>query len=86
MGDLNQTSAREASQAGPLATNFAGVVAQQGFLELMISLEDGQNAGALAGRHKDPFDRILIAQARLRDFAIVSNEEVFDTYGVIRLW
>jgi PIN domain nuclease of toxin-antitoxin system len=73
-------------KAGPLATDFGGEVVRQGFLELPITLDDGQRAGALAGHHKGPFDRMLIAQARAHDLAVVSNEEAFDSYGVIRLW
>jgi PIN domain nuclease of toxin-antitoxin system len=73
-------------KAGPLAKNFASEVVRQGFLELAISLDDGQRAGALAGHHRDPFDRMLIAQSKAHDLALVSNEEVFDSYGVIRIW
>src|SRR5687767_3109214 len=73
-------------RAGPLATNFAGVVASQGFLELPIGLEDGQRAESLAVAHRDPFDRMLIAQAKSHDLALISNEELFDEYGVIRIW
>ncbi len=73
-------------RAGPLATDFAGVVAAQGFLELPIGIEDGQNAGQLAGGYRDPFDRMLIAQAKRHDLALISNEMVFDDYGVIRIW
>ena len=73
-------------KAGPLARDFAGEVVRQGFLELPITLDDGQRAGALAGNHKDPFDRMLVAQAKAHDLALVSNERAFDTYGVIRIW
>ncbi len=73
-------------RAGPLSTDFAGVVAAQGFLELPIGIEDGQHAGQLAGGHRDPFDRMLIAQAKRNDLALISNEVVFDDYGVIRIW
>ena len=41
---------------------------------------------ALALHHRDPFDRMLIAQALAHDLAIVSNERAFDRYGVRRLW
>jgi len=40
----------------------------------------------LAGAHKDPFDRMLIAQAQAEGLPIVSNELVFDEYGVRRIW
>ena len=72
--------------AGPLAVDFAREVARQGFLPLAISLLHGQDAGALPGPHRDPFDRMLIAQARHEHMALVSNEAVFDGYGVTRLW
>lgn len=71
---------------GPLARDFAGEIGRQGFLELPISLEDGQRAGSLTGEHKDPFDRMLIAQSKVYNLALISSEEVFDSFGVIRLW
>jgi PIN domain nuclease of toxin-antitoxin system len=36
--------------------------------------------------HKDPFDRLLIAQAQVEDMVLVSNERLFDNYAVRRLW
>jgi PIN domain nuclease of toxin-antitoxin system len=73
-------------EIGRLANDFASVVAQQGFLALDITLEQGQRAGALPGKHKDPFDRMLIAQSQVQNLVLVSNEIVFDYYGVSRLW
>jgi PIN domain nuclease of toxin-antitoxin system len=73
-------------QAGDLVSNFAGEVEQEGFLMLPVSAEHGARAGLLPGPHKDPFDRMLIAQAQAEDVAIISNETVFDHYGVRRLW
>jgi len=58
----------------------------QGFVGLPISLRHAQVAGTLPGPHRDPFDRMLIAQAMLEKLAIVSNEQPFDAYGVARLW
>jgi PIN domain nuclease of toxin-antitoxin system len=43
-------------------------------------------AGDLAINHRDPFDRLLIAQAQVEDLTLVSNERLFDTAGVSRLW
>ncbi len=63
-----------------------GCVAGQGFAELAISVADAERAGRLAGPHLDPFDRMLIAQALGGDLVLVSNEGVFDGYGVARLW
>ncbi len=56
-----------------VALDTAGVIASQGFEELTISVADAERAGRLPGPHRDPFDRMLIAQALSRDLAIVST-------------
>jgi PIN domain nuclease of toxin-antitoxin system len=72
--------------AAAVAVNLAQAVALQGFISLPISFAHGQSAGALPGPHKDPFDRMLIAQAMLDGMVLISNEQRFDVYGVRRLW
>jgi len=66
--------------------NLIEAIVDQGFAHLPIDLRHGQAAGALPGPHRDPFDRMLIAQAMLENMALVSNERAFDVYGVRRLW
>ncbi len=66
--------------------DLAGVMTTQRFQELPISIQHANTAGALPGPHRDPFDRMLIAQALVEDFDLVSNERAFDAYGVRRLW
>jgi PIN domain nuclease of toxin-antitoxin system len=73
-------------EAADLVSNFPIEIVQEGFQLLPISAEHGIRAGLLPGPHKDPFDRMLIAQSQAEDIPIVSNEAVFDTYGVRRLW
>lgn len=58
----------------------------QGFRPLPISLEHAELAGQLRIEHKDPFDRMLIAQAQAEDMWLVSNEKLFDAAGVRRTW
>jgi len=41
---------------------------------------------SMALHHRDPFDRMLVAQALVDGLDLVSNEEVFDQYGVKRVW
>jgi PIN domain nuclease of toxin-antitoxin system len=53
---------------------------------LAITVEHAALAGALDIAHKDPFDRLLIAQARIELVPIVSNEKLFDNFGVDRIW
>lgn len=73
-------------EADRLAGDIRGAIAGQGFAELPVSVTDAERAGRLPGPHRDPFDRMLIAQALAHDFALVSNEKAFDRYGVRRLW
>jgi PIN domain nuclease of toxin-antitoxin system len=73
-------------EAGPLAIDFVESIAAEGFAELPIMVRDGEAAGRLPGRHRDPFDRMLIAQALAGSLTFVSNEPLFDRYGVARLW
>jgi len=72
--------------AGSVAHDVAAVMASEGFEELSVSVRHGQRAGDLGGRHRDPFDRMLIAQAMIEDLTLVSNEKAFDAYAVKRLW
>jgi PIN domain nuclease of toxin-antitoxin system len=69
-----------------VADDLAGAIESQGFIGLPVSIPHAQAAGALPGPHRDPFDRMLIAQAMLDDLVLVSNESAFDAYGVRRLW
>jgi len=61
-------------------------ILDQRFIGLPISVRHGQVGGALPGPRRDPFDRLLIAQAIVEHLVIVSNEQSFDVYGVRRLW
>jgi PIN domain nuclease of toxin-antitoxin system len=72
--------------AATIAADLTRVLAAEGFVSLPISVAHGQAAGALPGPHRDPFDRMLMAQAMLGDLVLMSNEQRFDAYGVRRLW
>jgi PIN domain nuclease of toxin-antitoxin system len=61
-------------------------VLAQGFRALPISLAHAERAGQLRIAHRDPFDRMLIAQALAEDTSLASNERVFDAAGVKRYW
>lgn len=66
--------------------SFHSNLRKLGFSELPISVEHAQRAGLLPGKHKDPFDRMLIAQAQAEGMLLISNEELFDAYHVHRIW
>ena len=73
-------------EASDLVSNFPTEIEHEGFQILPISAEHGIRAGLLPGPHKDPFDRVLIAQSQAENIPIISNETVFEAYGVRRLW
>ncbi len=72
--------------AALLAQDFEAIIATQGFSELAISVHHARLAGEMNIPHKDPFDRLLIAQAKVEDMVLVSNEGLFDGFAVNRLW
>ncbi|HVI04687.1 MAG TPA: type II toxin-antitoxin system VapC family toxin [Sphingomicrobium sp.] len=72
--------------AALLARDFEAIVADQGFDELPITIHHARLAGEMKIEHRDPFDRLLIAQAQAEDMVLVSNETLFDTFAVNRLW
>jgi PIN domain nuclease of toxin-antitoxin system len=53
---------------------------------LPISLEHATMVEDLKTHHRDPFDRLLIAQATIDKLSLVSIDSVFDQYGISRLW
>ena len=73
------------SAANPV-NDFDRELRLDGFESLAISAQHGIRAGLLPGPYKDPFDRMLIAQAQADNLAIVSNAKIFDQYGVRRFW
>ncbi|HMU63705.1 MAG: type II toxin-antitoxin system VapC family toxin [Nitrosomonas sp.] len=72
--------------AQAVVTNFYEYLAQQGFTPLDITPDHALRAGSLPGSHRDPFDRMLIAQAQNLNMSLISNEELFDQYGIQRIW
>ena len=61
---------------------FAAAVLRGGFEPLAITHEHAEAAGALPVHHRDPFDRLLVAQAQLENLVIVSRDRVFERYDV----
>src|SRR5262249_59275243 len=72
--------------ATDLAADFSGLIEREGFQPLAISSEHGIRTGLLPGPHKDPFDRMLIAQAQAENIPVISNEASFESYGVRCIW
>lgn len=69
-----------------LLDDFDGQLAAGGFRTLETSTRHVIRSGTLPLHHKDPFDRLLIAQALDLNIPILSADEIFDLYGVQRIW
>ena len=61
-------------------------LAANGFRPLAIDLKHAARVATLRFHHRDPFDRLLVAQALEEDLAVVTADPVFAKYGVIRIW
>lgn len=64
----------------PLGMN--GLIEEEGFLPLAITLFHGEQAGELPALHRDPFDRMLVAQAQAEGLEIVTADRQLARYGV----
>ena len=69
-----------------VAADVLGCIRAQGFVPLDLTVLHAQRAGSLPLIHADPFDRALISQALLEGVPILSVDEIFDGYGVTRIW
>jgi PIN domain nuclease of toxin-antitoxin system len=55
---------------------------ESGFLELPVTFRHAERVVALPAHHRDPFDRLLIAQANIEELALVTRDPVFGRYPV----
>ena len=72
--------------AQALSEDFSGYLRRYHFEALAVAVEHGRLAGRLAGPHKDPFDRMLAAQALIEDVPLVTSDPVFSGFGVKAIW
>ena len=73
-------------EAALLVDNPIGVLKSLEIQALPLSIEHARLAGSLPNPHKDPFDRMLAAQALLEGLTLVSADSIFDAFAVARLW
>lgn len=69
-----------------LGERFRAEVARHGFDTVAINWDHAATAGALPLHHRDPFDRMLIAQAQCDNLKLVSPDEAFAPYKIERIW
>lgn len=69
-----------------LAADIGPTADRAGFVLLSLTLEHALIAGALPLPHRDPFDRLLAAQAIVESYSILSTDMAFDGLGASRTW
>jgi PIN domain nuclease of toxin-antitoxin system len=70
----------------PFEVLMARAIRENGLRLLPVELAHTAAAGDLPFHHRDPFDRMLIAQAQVGDLPAISADASFDAYGVRRIW
>jgi PIN domain nuclease of toxin-antitoxin system len=72
--------------AEKLEQNYLAVMEEAGYELLSIDTASALRAGRLTAEHKDPFDRMIAAQALALDIAVLSPDPLLDSFGVRRIW
>lgn len=72
--------------AEALERHFVERVTGAGYTLLAVDVNSALRAGRLSGEHKDPFDRMIAAQALIEDIAVLSSDAKLDAFGIQRIW
>ena len=72
--------------ANQLLADLPEILAQQGFESLPVQFQHGLRAGAYEQAHRDPFDRLLAAQAELEQLTLVSVDTALQAFPCELLW
>ena len=62
------------------------ILADRGMSPLPIEAAHAIDAAALPPLHRDPFDRMIVAQSRIEEFPVVTNDVAIRAYGVQTIW
>lgn len=73
-------------EANSIAEDLEGVLADRDFSPLAVTVAHGRLAGFLPGPHRDPFDRMLAAQAIIEKMPLVTADPAFHNFDVEILW
>lgn len=85
-GSIWEMAIKEAAGKLDVPDDFVATMADRGFAELPITARHGLVAGGLPPHHRDPFDRMLVAQARAERLAVVTGDARIAAYEVPLLW
>ncbi len=70
----------------PLALDLPNLIKEEGFEELPIGIAEAIRAGLLPLHHRDPFDRLMVAQAQHLNIPVLSSDRLLDLYDIKRIW
>ncbi len=73
-------------EAAPIVSGFDLLSARSGFTPLPVTVAHARLAGSLQGKHRDPFDRMLVAQAMHDALIVVTRDAAITQYGVLTIW
>lgn len=73
-------------EAGDVPSELGRYLRKARFVELAVNMAHALAAGALPGPHRDPFDRMLIAQAQLETLPVITTDPVFRDYAARVIW
>ena len=86
VGDFHQTEPRQLRLPVDFARYIPEQMALNGFTQLAIGFRHVAGCSRLPWHHRDPFDRLLIAQAIEEELSLISRDAAFDQYGINRIW
>ena len=69
-----------------LESDLPGILEESGFAMLSLSFHHLGGVARLPFHHRDPFDRVLVAQAQIEDLILLSRDPSLDPYGITRIW
>ncbi|HVA88401.1 MAG TPA: type II toxin-antitoxin system VapC family toxin [Chloroflexota bacterium] len=72
--------------AEKLDRDYLAVIEDAGYTTLVIEAESALRAGRLVADHRDPFDRMIAAQALALDIPVISPDTQLDPFGIRRIW
>lgn len=69
-----------------MLSNFKGKLEEEGYSMVPMTVSHALKAGSFPESHRDPFDRMLAAQALLEGLTLLSIDAKLDAFGVARVW
>lgn len=69
-----------------LEGGFDRLLEKNGFLMLPVEYRHAARVAVLPWHHRDPFDRLLVAQAMVEGMAVISHDAQLDAYAIDRIW